>query len=704
MPRSKLATGAVAVISLLIGVAATGEWPAAPMSPAGADPTPAWFVTPSPNSGLPDNVLQGTSCTSPTSCVAVGYAWSEQADEPQTLVETANGTTWAVSPSPNVLSSNVLEAVSCTSSTSCMAVGSAWNGATQANQQTLIEQWDGSSWSIVPSPSPDPADVLNGVSCTSTSDCVAVGYSEANSTSQTLIEMWDGSTWSVSPSPDPGTDDGLSGVSCTSPSNCVAVGYSEADSAYHTLIETWDGTGWGVTPSPDPNGSGTATSPFLQGVSCLTTTDCVAVGWYNYGAFAEETLVEMWDGTSWSLSDSPSPLTLSDLFGVSCTSPDYCVATGTATTGQPGSLGGALVETWDGNSWSVTSTEATPNVSTNLSGISCTDPSDCVATGAVAPLGGGLQTFILTESTLLGSSTTVQVAPASVQVGTPVTYSASVTSASGTPTGDVTFSIGIQTLCTATLTGGSATCSSSGAPIGSDTVTATYGGDATSFPSSGTTALTVTPILTTTTVSASPTMVLTGSPVLYAADVTSDTGSPSGTVSFSAAGIPLCTATVSANTASCSASNAPVGNDTVVADFSGSSPYGGSSGYTSLLVVGLVSSVTCSRLSGHDSTSVAFSRCTPFSKVDKKATGAASVLTSGGTLTWSRSGLETTLVVTTTSPGQGLCRKGQSEFDVTGAVTGLNSAYTHAGDPVAFRFCETKSGSVKLLAGTTAGL
>ena len=88
--------------------------------------------------------------------------------------------------------------------------------------------------------------------------------------------------------------------------------------------------------------------------------------------------------------------------------------------------------------------------------------------------------------------TAVSVHPTSVSQGAPVTYAAAVSSASGTPTGTVAFSVGATALCTATLATGSGSCTATDAPAGNDTVTGAYSGDAAHAPSSGTASLTVT--------------------------------------------------------------------------------------------------------------------------------------------------------------------------------------------------------------------
>jgi hypothetical protein len=83
-----------------------------------------------------------------------------------------------VVPSPNAgraTTANSLNGVSCTSPTACTAVGTYANSAAD---KTLAESWNGTSWSILPSPNaglPDALNVLNGVSCVSTTACTAAG-------------------------------------------------------------------------------------------------------------------------------------------------------------------------------------------------------------------------------------------------------------------------------------------------------------------------------------------------------------------------------------------------------------------------------------------------------------------------------------------------------------------------------------------------
>jgi hypothetical protein len=82
--------------------------------------------------------------------------------------------------------------------------------------------------------------------------------------------------------------------------------------------------------------------------------------------------------------------------------------------------------------------------------------------------------------------------PGSTTAGTPVTYSAAVSSPNGMPTGTVVFTDGSTVLCTtSSLINGTGSCAVAAAPVGTDTIVGTYSGSAFFAPSSGSTSLVV---------------------------------------------------------------------------------------------------------------------------------------------------------------------------------------------------------------------
>jgi len=203
-----------------------------------------WSSVPSPNRGTGNNLLDGVSCISAIACTAVGYS-TASSGALRTLVESWDGTHWSVVPSLSVgTGGNDLYGVSCVSATACAAAGF-YHIAGRNIQKTLTESWDGTSWSVVPSPNPgNPHAFLEGVSCVSATVCTAAGLSNTNSgASTTLIESWDGTNWSVVPSPNPAAESGLDGVSCVSATACTAVGRGLIRGVSNTLIESGTASG-----------------------------------------------------------------------------------------------------------------------------------------------------------------------------------------------------------------------------------------------------------------------------------------------------------------------------------------------------------------------------------------------------------------------------------------------------------------------------
>ena len=124
----------------------------------------------------------------------------------------------------------------------------------------MVETWNGSAWShVIAPPASDvaPADWLFSVSCATVASCVAVGYFftlRNGGGADGLIETLAHGAWSASPIPSPGgdvVDSFLDGVSCTSPTSCVAVGYtlSKKFVARPLIIALAHGS-WSIMPSP----------------------------------------------------------------------------------------------------------------------------------------------------------------------------------------------------------------------------------------------------------------------------------------------------------------------------------------------------------------------------------------------------------------------------------------------------------------------
>jgi hypothetical protein len=246
-------------------------------------------------------------------------------------------------PSPGA-TSNQLRGVSVLSACNAWAVGD--QVASNGGRQTLIEHWNGSSWTVVPSPNPgSPDNSLTSVHAVSPTNVWAVGYIATGASDNTLILHWNGTTWTQVPSPDPGTFDRLYSVSLVSASDGWAVGFSSTGTGDRTLILHWNGTTWKQVPSPDQGGTGTGNDLFS--VSATSHSNAWAVG-EVFTSSKITTLTVHWNGRRWTRVASPNPGRSTELFSVAATSGTNAWAVGDATNGTADQT---LVLHWNGTRW-----------------------------------------------------------------------------------------------------------------------------------------------------------------------------------------------------------------------------------------------------------------------------------------------------------------------------------------------------------------
>jgi hypothetical protein len=294
---------------------------------------------------------------------------------------------------------NNVEGVSCTSATACLAVGYFYDDKPEGIF-TLAERWNGKTWTVQAGPG---LTSLNAVSCTSATACTAVGDILARSGRVvTRAERWNGRSWRVQATPNPAGagHSQLNGVSCASATACIAVGYyyNGSNPAFPdtTLAERWNGKSWKIqatlNPGPESNN--------LYGTSCTSATACTAVGYQQLDSGRLVTLAERWNGRAWNVQATPNPgVTGTSTFsGVSCASATACTAVGwyAESNSEPS---GPFAEGWNGTSWTV---EATPSPAgtdwSPLNAVSCTAPGTCTAVGEEQDRSGTYLTLIERES------------------------------------------------------------------------------------------------------------------------------------------------------------------------------------------------------------------------------------------------------------------------------------------------------------------
>lgn len=343
----RTAAAIAAAATLLLGALA-----AATPALAAARACAGWVVRSSPSKG--SATLSAVAARSATDVWAVGSYNSAGAYK--TLIEHWNGTRWTIVPSANPASgfhtTNALTAVIALGAKNVWAFG--FYEKTTTSFRTLIEHWDGARWTVVASPNVGSGEnTLAAAVARSGTDIWAVGYHGDPGHRKTLTERWNGAKWSVVASPSVGSGDNfLFGAAAAAGGPVWAVG-SDSVSFGQTLALRWNGRAWTAGQTANP-GDG---DRFLQAVATPAARYALAVGSYLKGN-QTRALAERWTGSGWSLVPAASPA--ADFNGLQAvaaagTKNAWAVGTRRARLGAPFRT---LTEHWNGTSWTAV---ASPN-------------------------------------------------------------------------------------------------------------------------------------------------------------------------------------------------------------------------------------------------------------------------------------------------------------------------------------------------------
>src|SRR5215467_2616680 len=257
-------------------------------------------------SGAPANggELSNAAFVSAGESWAVGNVGTSESSN-RTLVERFDGSGWSVVPSPNQSTgNNGLNGVS-------MIPGAGWAvGFSQGGTyQPLALHWDGTQWSLN-SPAPFTSNaLLTSVDTLADGSAWAAGFqTTAGGTRRTLIEHAVAGKWTQAASPNDGnatTDNTLMSVGGTAATGLWAVGYRGSPTGLKSLVLRFDTSraspSWmPVSGVPSPGKVETV----LTGVSVRTASDAWAVGYYDDGS-VKRPLALHWNGTSWHASKIP---------------------------------------------------------------------------------------------------------------------------------------------------------------------------------------------------------------------------------------------------------------------------------------------------------------------------------------------------------------------------------------------------------------
>lgn len=391
-PVARDASGALATTCLVI-VLVVGLVSCAQPGPTG------WTIIASPSLSVTENSLLNAVAAVATNDVwVVGMRTVNTA--PQTLTEHWNGTQWHIIPSPNVPGvNNALDGGAAVAAHDVWAVGFSNPG------RTLTEHWNGATWTIIPSPNEGSAssfNILHGVAAVATNNVWAVGeYSTSTGAPLTLIEHWNGVSWSIVPSPNfrsVNSSNHLLGVTAVAANDIWAVGYYQAtpSSLAQTLTEHWNGVIWSIVSSP--NAQPGVVNNELVSVTAVAANDVWAVGFYKKPpplSAPSETLIEHWNGAVWMIVPSPnvSPgVEDNGLLGVTTVAAHDVWAVGSSGSGAPHPPQ-TLTEHWNGVTWSIVSSPNAHGVGASnvLAGVAAIATSDVWAVGNYADLTTNIQ-------------------------------------------------------------------------------------------------------------------------------------------------------------------------------------------------------------------------------------------------------------------------------------------------------------------------
>jgi hypothetical protein len=320
--------------------------------PAGPAHAATWTAVATPDASTALNVLTSVDARSPGEVWAVGHA-DHSPSQPfqRPLAARWNGSSWRLVGTPALAGDGWFRGVDGSSATNVWAVGmrSVPAGGGSVGSAPLAEQWNGSSWSVRPVATPPGASgaSLEGVKSFSATDAWAVGNVGATTApfARTLIERWNGTSWTVVPSPSPDPDVNLlTDVDGAAPDDVWAVGNVGNDGYGGTVagvVLRWNGSTWSQVAVPGATSSDTLRLPVLEDVLAISRNDVWIVGRaFHFGLFRMVPIFMHWNGSGWQsgfVANAPA----GGFTGITALSPTRVYAVGDVTA------------RWNGTTWTV---------------------------------------------------------------------------------------------------------------------------------------------------------------------------------------------------------------------------------------------------------------------------------------------------------------------------------------------------------------
>ena len=231
--------------------------------------------------------------------ISSNNVWAAGVGNFAALLEHWNGSKWSFVPGLTMGGLTILTSIAATGPNDIMAVGT----YSSPNLNFFAEHWNGSSWTDATPFNTFFQSDFASVTAVSANNYWTVGWEEPNQTNQvpqTLTEHWNGSKFTLVPSPNKEPKSGyllynvLAGVVAQSSSDVWSVGgwtYYPGSGTTRSLFERWNGKAWRVEPGP-PSLESNNNEAFneLLGIAKLRSGALWAVGNQNVPVYGTETL------------------------------------------------------------------------------------------------------------------------------------------------------------------------------------------------------------------------------------------------------------------------------------------------------------------------------------------------------------------------------------------------------------------------------
>src|SRR5215469_5099214 len=304
----------------------------------------------------PYSQVNGIACVSAGNCVAVGDYEYGKSGSLQAFIATESHGRWARAYAPRLPANSSapesaqLGAVACTHSGFCEAVGS-YLDSSGSEQAMALTKPAGGGWrqatEVAPpfSAAANPDAFMTGIACTDPGSCVAVGsYSMSATRYEAMGAIESRGTWrratgiAAPHNAISSTFTAISSISCLTTGACLGVGeyaVSATQSRAMSVTESKGRFGTATEITAIPSGASLHPSTYLLGVSCTSTSTCLAVGGGRNRAGHSVAMYMVRSHGHWRATFLPPSAragtgthALSALYSVSCTGRDECTTVG----------------------------------------------------------------------------------------------------------------------------------------------------------------------------------------------------------------------------------------------------------------------------------------------------------------------------------------------------------------------------------------